>query len=600
MAINISSRERNVFAFRNLVSILFVVCVLFSSTGCKSQSRQKTKLLARWKLDSDSRDYSGNNLHGTNHGVTFNPSAYASFNGVDSYIEVLDHDLLQLGDRDFTISAWIKCDSGPRMVGDIINKYDPDSRSGINFHVFSSGSGYSAVSDYRSVLFGIDNGKEGEWIDCGRPSSTNTIVSSLIVFEGNLYAGIGDAVNSSDACRIFKYEGDRKWSDLGRISTDPKTPSVMASLIHHGKLYVATGKWDYARQPSGGKAGLYEYMGNNRWKELGFVRGKRVMSIASYDNQIYAVDNLAATYRYNDATGEWSQVIEASPDRYINEVGSSLKFRSTGVFQDKLYGGAGDTIKRLENYDWKTVGAFNPANINQVHTFDVYQGNLYAGTWPDGSIIRYDGDNRWKDCGWIGASETAEENGRQVHNNEINDLIVYNGKLYAGAIPKGEVWRYEGGEKSTLIKRLVVNPDYTVSEHESWSRVTSMAIYQGQLFAGTSTARGVAKNDQTFDAGKVFRWEAGRVVTYDDDLGTEWRLVTAIREKNNLKLFIDGKLVSTSTAIAGADISVSNNKPLVIGFGSLNFFKGSMKDVRLYAGALDESGIKQLYKTGRE
>lgn len=583
---------------RHFITTATCLWLFLPSAFSQERASSEATLLAHWKLQGDCRDYSGNGLDGVSHAVDFTQRGHASFNGIDSYIEVPDSRLLHLDNHDFTISAWIKCDDGPRMVGDIINKYDPDKRAGINFHVLTSASGYSSISDSRNVLFGIDNGKEGNWIDCGRPSATNSIISTLIVYKGNLYAGIGDAINPEDACRIFKYEGGSRWSDCGRISDDLKTPSVMASLIHHNKLYIGTGKWDYSNQQSGGRAGVYQYLGNNRWKELGFVKGKRVMSIASYNDKIYIVDNLAATYTFDDRTGKWSQVVDQSPSQYISEVGSSLKFRSTYVFRDKLYGGAGDTIKRFEENAWKTVGSFNPENINQVHTFDTYAGKLYAGTWPDGLILRYDGDNNWASCGWVGTAETVEQNGNRAHNNEINDLTVYNGKMYAGAIPKGEVWRYDGGEKTTLIKRLVNNPAYSISEHDSWCRVTSMAIFKGELFTGTSTATGAAKADLSFDAGKVFRWEAGKAVTYDDDLGLNWRFVTAVREKGKLKLYIDGKLVHSSTPIKEPDMNVSNDKPLLIGFGSLNYFKGLMKDLRIYWGAVDENQIRQLYKAG--
>ena len=51
----------------------------------------------------------------------------------------------------------------------------------------------------------------------------------------------------------------------------------------------------------------------------------------------------------------------------------------------------------------------------------------------------------WTDCG---IDET-------YGTKEVNDLTVYNGKLYAGTIPRAEVYRYEGGAHWSFVKRLV-------------------------------------------------------------------------------------------------------------------------------------------------
>jgi hypothetical protein len=582
----------------NLIFFWFAITIGSVTGNCQPTDLNGVKLLGYWKLQGDCKDYSGNGNHGINHNVDFSHKSHAWFNGINAYVEIPNTALFKTDLENFTISTWVKCEPGARVVGDIVNKYDADTRTGVNFHVFSSASGYSSVSDIRSVAFGIDNGLNGEWVDCGRPCATNSLISSLIVYKGNLYAGIGDALNPKDACRLFRYEGNNKWTDCGRVSKDLKTPSIMGTVIHKGKLYVGTGKWDYNEQSTGGRPGLYEYLGNNNWKECGLSDGKRIMSVASWAGSIYAPDDLGATYKYNDVIQKWTKVVGPSPYRYIqnSSMGSSIKFRCTGVFQDKLYGGAGDTIKRYdEKRGWIVVGSFNPKSINQIHTFAVYQGNFFAGTWPDGMITRYDGDGKWIDCGWVGSPETTDQNGYQSHKNEINDLMVYNGKMYAGVIPKAEVWRYDGGEKATLIKRLVNNEAFSIAEHESWCRVPSMAIYKGKLFAGTSTARGFAVKNLTIDAGKVFSWETGKCVSFDDDLGSVWRFVVAVREMGRLKLYVDGKLVAVSSPINSGTLNINNDKPLLIGFGAENYFKGAIKEIRIYSGALSQASIMRLY-----
>ena len=58
-------------------------------------------------------------------------------------------------------------------------------------------------------------------------------------------------------------------------------------------------------------------------------------------------------------------------------------------------------------------------------------------------------------------------------------MAVYNGKLYAGTLPLGEVYRYDGDQKWTLTGQLDTTPNV------KYRRVWSMAVCQGKLFAGT-------------------------------------------------------------------------------------------------------------------
>ncbi|MHB0998103.1 MAG: LamG-like jellyroll fold domain-containing protein [Armatimonadota bacterium] len=545
------------------------------------------KLVGHWKLQGDCNDYSGAGNNGINHGVDFT-DGLGIFNGTGAYIEVPDSKSLNQGRGDFSISAWIKCNPGAETTGDIINKYDSDKRQGINFHITASRPGYSSISDTRNVLFGIDNGADGIWEDCGRPLQDNALISTLIVYKNHLYAGIADSTDAKDACRMYRYDGNGKWVDCGRVSNDINTPSIMSAVIHNGALYVGTGKWDYGNLPTSGIASVFRYMGGKRWAECGkFSKGKRIMSLVSFKGDLYASDDTGATYRY-DKNNSWT----------YTGASASYKFLSTMVYQGNLYGGASTTIERFDGKDtWKPIGNMDPEKINQIHSFCVYKGQLYAGTWFDGLIMRYDADNKWTECGWVGSPDKADVgNNVIIHINEINNLTVYNGKMYAGVIPKGEVWRYDGSQKTTLIKRLV-NGDYSPSVHDSWCRVPCMAIYQGKLYAGTSTARGFATKDQKFDTGKVFSWETGKCVTIDDDITSEWRHITAVRKGDRLRLYLDGKLVSTSTAM-NTQLDLSNDEPLLIGFGAANYFNGSMKDVRLYKGALSDKEIQTLSMIG--
>ncbi|MHB1458143.1 MAG: LamG-like jellyroll fold domain-containing protein [Armatimonadota bacterium] len=567
------------------LAITGLLCSLMCASAI--HAADNTKLVGHWKLQGDCKDYSGSGNNGVNHGVDFSDAVYGRFDGSGAYIEVPNTKLLKLGKGDFSISAWIKCNPGAETVGDILSKYDGEKRKGFNFHVTSSAPGYSSTSDTRNVLFGIDDGADGVWRDCGRPKEDNSLVSVLVVYKNHLYAGIADAVDPLQACHMYRYEEDGKWTDCGRVSKDLNTPSIMSAVIHNGALYVGTGKWDYGNLATSGEAGMYRYMGGRNWKSCGsFSKGKRIISLASFGDGLYASDDTGATHRYN-GDDTWT----------FTGTSHSYKFLSTMVYRGDLYGGASTTVERFDGKTvWNPIGEFDGIGINQIHTFCVYGGNLYTGTWPDGLIMRYDADGKWTDCGWLGSPERTDIGMKDPSRvNEINDLTVYNGKMYAGVIPKGELWRYDGGQKATMVKRLVNNPDYKVGVHDSWCRVPGMAIYKGRLFAGTSTARGFAIPDQKIDTGKVFSCEIGKCVTIDDDIGTEWRLITAVREGDFLKLYLDGRLISTSS-VMDKRLDLTNDQPLLIGFGAANYFNGSMKDIRLYSGALTDYEITELYE----
>src|SRR5437868_3970053 len=120
-----------------LLLILFgQIANLAIGIGSEPSRKIDDGLTGFWKLTSDSKDSSPSKNHGNNHGVVFEKTGSglaARFDGNGSYIEVPNSDVLNPGTNDFSISVWVKCApdvTGP--PGDIINKFDPASRNGIN------------------------------------------------------------------------------------------------------------------------------------------------------------------------------------------------------------------------------------------------------------------------------------------------------------------------------------------------------------------------------------------------------------------------------------------------------------------------------------
>ncbi len=566
--------------------VLWGVLMVVSPFGAEARAA----LVAHWPLAGDCNDHSGRGNHGRNQGVAFDVlgpdgrTSAARFDGLGHSIEVPHTDSLSLGTGAFTLAAWVKPEdtvNGP--FGDILSKYDSRLRAGVNLSLISSSSGYSSVSDSRQVLFGIDDAREGTWIDCGRPWPSNTFTTALVVYKGALYTGIADAADPNEACRVFRYDGGKGWVDCGRIGDDLKTPSVYSMTVHQGKLYAGSGvlDWEKAHRGECGPTHVYRYDGGTKWHDCGgFGRGRRVLSLASFRGRLHATDDQSDVYRY-DADSVWSHCGN------LKELSS--KVYSTHVYRNQLYGGMNTVIVRLDGDNvWRAVGRFEESEINQVHTLSVYRGSLYAGTWPKGWIMRYESDGDWRKAGFVGIGTD------RVRVNEVNDMIVYNGKFYAGVIPKSQLWRYEEDQTWTLVRQLVRNPRWAGPDGVSWNRIPCTTIFRGRLWAGTSTCHGRADAEDKTNAGKVFSWEAGRCVSFDDDLGAGWSHIAAVRESNRLILYVNGRRVTTSETFESMDYDVSNDRPLRIGFGQEDYLRGSLSDVRIYNTVLDEAAIREL------
>jgi hypothetical protein len=246
-------------------------------------------------------------------------------------------------------------------------------------------------------------------------------------------------------------------------------------------------------------------------------------------------------------------------------IGPNERLMTFTVFQDRLYAlvnGSNGVYRYEGGTEWTPCG--NPEGSEQVYSAITYGGKLYVGTWPGSDLFRYDGDRSWTNMGRTG------------YEREIMALAMYNAKLYAGSLPMANVWRFDA-QGFTFIGNL----DNTDTVY--LRRVWSMAVFRGKLFAGT------------LPSGRVRSIEAGRMATYDHTLAPGWRHIVAVREGQNLKLYVDGKLVAASSTFRPADYDLSNDQPLRIGFGIGANFSGVMRDLRIYNRALTPQQASSLF-----
>ena len=163
------------------------------------------------------------------------------------------------------------------------------------------------------------------------------------------------------------------------------------------------------------------------------------------------------------------------------------------------------------------------------------------GTWPKGTVAALR-DGKWELCG----RTNLEDDNKDVM--EINALTVHNGKFYAGTLPMAGVWRYDGGTKWTLMKRLL-GPEAKTG----WTRLTSLTVYDGKFFASVGCASSSIWDAPCDVRGKVFCIEVGKCISYDYDLGSGWKHIAAVKEGGRLKLYINGELSERSGEANGGE-----------------------------------------------
>jgi hypothetical protein len=575
---------------RAWLACLAATLVILGGSEVQPADRSEEGLVGHWKLAGDCRDYSGRGNHGVNHGVNLETG---EFDGVGAYVKVPSSASLKLGAGDFALCARVYTNKDPDdVVGDVLSMYDPALRRGVTLSIASSSGGYQGQGSDRHVCFGIDNARMSQWQDCGRPSLTSNYVSnSLTVHQGKLYAAVTDAKDERDWCHVFIYEGDQKWTDCGRVG-DGRTTGVGPLVVHNGELYAVTWTYDWTRVAQGPyDAGrVYRYGGGTKWIECGQPSDNRTLNCAaSYRGKLY-VGGGPETWGVFVREGE----SEWKPSKQFDKTGPQRCFpHAMSRFNGKLYV-AYPAVYSFDGQEWAFAGLPGELNQNptlQTHSLAVYQGQLCAGTWPQGKVARYLGGEQWQGFGRVGADGT-----------EVNALVVYNGKLYGGSIPRAEVCRYDGDQQWTSLKRFYSPEGWrpgppgkaTRDEVNEWSRVTSLTVYDGQLFASMGSCTSSILDAPADVRGKVFRMEAGKCASYDDDLGPGWKHLAAIRAGATLKLYVDGKLVATSSSFDPSEYDLSTDQPLRIGFGQTDYFCGKLADIRIYNRALSEAEVQQL------
>jgi hypothetical protein len=549
-------------------------------------------LVGYWKLLGDCRDHSGRGNHGVNHGVDLKTGA---FDGRGAHVEVPPSPSLKLGTGDFTACARVWTAERPDdIVGDVLELYDPSQRKGITLTVNASSGGYQGPGDDRHVVFGIDNARTSAWEDCGRPSPTSNYVSnSLTVFRGKLYAAVTDGRDEGDWCHVYRYEGGRNWTDCGRVGSG-RTTGVGPLIVHNGDLYAVTSTYDWTRVREGGydPGRVYRYAGGTSWEDCGQPSDNRTMNCAvSFKGKLFVGGGPNALGVFaQEKDGQWR------PSKLFPDDGPQRCFpHAMTRHNGKLYV-AYPGVYAFDGEQWSYVGVpVPPVESLQTHSLVSYQGKLCAGTWPEGKVARHLGGQEWESIGRVGEDGT-----------EVNSLVVYNGQLYGGSIPRAELCRYDGDGKWTSLRRFYSPEGWTPArpaqvggrpkrrQVNEWSRLTSLTVHRGRLFASIGSCTSSVKDAPADVRGSVHSIEAGKCVSYDEDLGPGWKHLAAVRANGRLRLYVDGQLKAESEPFDPTQYDLSTDRPLRIGLGQSDGFCGKISEVRLYSRALTDTEIRGL------
>jgi hypothetical protein len=528
---------------------------------------ERDGLIAHWPFGADASDHGPRRFAATNHGaVALAPGpadragTATAFDGRDDWIEVKTSGPLRLGAGDFSVATWVHTAAElDDVLGDIVACYDPAARRGFTFGLVHNPGVATNQSNSRNVHFGIDNGREPTFTDCGRPGNA-VLAFAFAVFEGRLYAGTCEG-GSDQSGHVYLYEGEDRWTDCG--SPDPCN-AVTSLIVHQGKLFAGVSKYRLAgsAQPEsenphlGGK--IYRYEGGMSWTPCGELPGREAIGgMVVYRGQLYASSlyKPAGFFRY-EGGASWTEL----------PVPDGMRVEHLAMHDGQIYASCYDQahVYRFDGSAWTDCGQVGPAENTQTYCFAVHSGRLFNGTWRTGRVFRYESDDNWTDVG------------RLDEEWEVMGMASFNGQLYAGSLPLAAVFRWDGESTWTNLERLDLTPD------QKYRRVWTMAEYQGRLYCSS------------LPNGRVHALEAGKSVSYDRELPAGWIHLAAVRAGDRLHLYVGGELAASSTSFDPGDYDLSIDRPWQIGFGPHAHLNGRLSDLRVYGRALDAAEVRAL------
>ncbi len=522
---------------------------------------------------------------------------------------------------------------------------------------------------------------DGAWTKVGGDgvfsgwNATHTYARSVLVDGTTVYAGLSSTAEAYTWRCTSCNNGSASWGSnriggkyvnksWGQFNFD----SIESSTTAGGKLYVGTGNntagdatvWE--QDPATGYWSVVGGQGiNSSWAIDTY---ESVWAMTNYKNKLYvglgSTAGEAEVWRFDNPG--WTKVADGSPS-----VGSSWSTTyeavySLGVANGKLYAGLGNSSGDAEVWEcggceggspnWGTTakGGFGTGNWgttphSAVSSMATYRGSLFVGLGNNGAgyaeVWRYSGSGTaWTRVGGDGVNSSWVDSKYE----DVPNLVVWNDKLVAGLGSTGsgtpnndaEVWACTGCEQGGSPTWAQIGGDSTGADNLGWldannyDRVRSMAVYNGDLYAGLGLSQGDGEvwryngttwtqvggdgaNDSWLDStvedvsamvvhrGKLYAglgntgnsdamvWsygDNGYLQSSTTSQDTNWHHVAARYNGTTMELLVDGASVGTATK----SLTMSDGPhDLLIGKShggfdngrSQGFFEGSLDEVRI-------------------
>jgi pimeloyl-ACP methyl ester carboxylesterase len=156
---------------KSMKRLYLLVCIFSLFGSCNLLANLNTGLVAYYPFNGNANDASGNGNNGIVNGATLtadrfgNPNSAYSFNGSSDYIRVPNSNSLQLT-NDFTLTAWINCQSFAGVTQDILTKHmaGPNFDGTWIFQLFQTGAiEFEATPSFYYYTYSDTSPSIGNW-----------------------------------------------------------------------------------------------------------------------------------------------------------------------------------------------------------------------------------------------------------------------------------------------------------------------------------------------------------------------------------------------------------------------------------------------------
>lgn len=157
-----------------------------------------------------------------------------------------------------------------------------------------------------------------------------------------------------------------------------------------------------------------------------------------------------------------NQWLEVAPQLGSETSITSLLTSSTG----KIYGGTypnGTLVEWNGSNLWVQV-APQFGSESFISALIEWNGEIYGCTGPNGKLLKWNGTDAWIEKASQFGSETS-----------LYSLIIHNGEIYSGTYPNGMLLKYNGS--SAWVQ--------AAPQFGSEDRILSLKVHKGELFAGS-------------------------------------------------------------------------------------------------------------------